>query len=136
MAERSAAGEMDRMDERMQILSGTLQIGAGLSNSREWRDIFEDLMERVAMRLADLRWPPDDFGQVLQDIAANQHTLGLSDDMRSLFRRVYSRYVANAVGGGGFFHVFVICQLGHSHASTLFFPFPLGTASPTWSSRQ
>lgn len=91
IAEKLRHLDSERINAIVNLCSATINLGAGLSYSKEWRDIFEDLQERVAVPLAELRWQPLEFGAVLQHIAASANSLGLAEDVKATFRRAFPR---------------------------------------------
>jgi hypothetical protein len=82
----------DYIDALVNIFQSLVQIGAGLSHNREWRDIFEDLLDRVALPLQEIAMTPNEFDKLLRHVERNAQTLALSEEGWAAFRRSFRRF--------------------------------------------
>ncbi|EGD77798.1 fibpl protein [Salpingoeca rosetta] len=64
------------------VVRRVIQIGGGLSYSKEWRDIFEDLEQEVVQPLREDRWTLVETGQLMKTIKESYHHAPLPADLR------------------------------------------------------
>ena len=80
------------VDALVGIFQSLIQIGAGLSHNREWRDVFEDLLDRIALPLREVGMKPSEFDRLVRYVERNVQALALSEEALAAFRRSFRRF--------------------------------------------
>ena len=78
------------------VLPRLLVIAAGLSNSKELRDVYEDIVEKVIMPLRSQGWAESDVRLVVDSTVSSfsSRNLGLGPEAHARFVPVYQRFFA------------------------------------------
>eukprot|EP01147_Barroeca_monosierra_P000544 gene544-3862_t len=80
VASQMSMADDARLNRVMPVLKAIVQIGGALSYSKEWRDIFEDLMQEVAFPLRTMNWSVSETTRLMKALNATFQSLPLPQE--------------------------------------------------------
>eukprot|EP00043_Microstomoeca_roanoka_P013072 m.127680 g.127680 ORF g.127680 m.127680 type:complete len:352 (-) comp15660_c2_seq1:33-1088(-) len=91
-----------RLQHVFTVIKAILQIGGGLSYTKEWRDIFEDLMQDVVVPLRADNWTIPEVNHLMKVVQRSFPALPLSAELKTRSEATFETFISTIARVIGF----------------------------------